>query len=382
MPYTNLILTAGISSFASRNIFGVRFREPGSPLTFPNGQQNPVAADKILTDDALQQACREWASPLLLQQLDPSAISAEFSVLHAIVRQGKGLSPGAVVHLVHTPTLGGRLAVILQQELLSSLLGIQLHPVELSIPFDPSQPGGLALASGSFIGQISRLLQGNDPRQAAFAPIGGYKSMVALGHTAASFHGFPSLYLHEDSQVLQEIAPAPVSISPQVRAAVGATALRIGNGADLHQLNEEERRIVDAHTSFFTRIDDLVELNELGQYLRLNELPVLLSPQAVTAYREDQHLLRNQIFQIRDIAVVDPDHKGINHDLTSTHGRNHPWRLARMGQGIRIVWQTTRETLLIQQIWRNHDQYEKEAAGVVTQSLPAALTGFRSLSEI
>lgn len=280
------------------------------------------------------------------------------------------------MHLIQTPTFGGRLAVQLQAPLLEARLGVQVHPVELSVPFDPSRPGGLALASGAFIGTVSRLLRDADRNSTAFAPIGGYKVMVALGHTAASFHGFPSLYLHEDSQVLQEIAPAPLTIPAEVRSLLEPLAIKVGNGAGWAQLSDADRKLIEAHPSFFTRVDDLVELNELGQFLRLDSLPLLLSLEAHAEFEREPVILRSQIFQLAEIAVTNPDHPGINHDLRSNSGRNHPWRLARMGRGIRIAWQITGDRLLIGYIWRDHDTYNEEAAKWVTTPLPASTSGY------
>ncbi|WP_075089046.1 hypothetical protein [Verrucomicrobium spinosum] len=233
MPFSTLVLTAGISALAPRNYFGKLFRKEDSPIKFDNGQQNPVPKDPTLSEEAVFNSCLTWAAHQTsqAQQLPPEEISAEFSILYAIAKQRNALAQGALVHLIHTPTLGGRLSATIQETALETQLGVQVHRQELSVPFDPTQRGGLAMASGAFIGQISRLLRDGHPDTTAFAPIGGYKSMVALGHIAASFHGLPSLYLHEDSQVLQEIAPAPVHFSEDDRATISSTARKIGNGA-------------------------------------------------------------------------------------------------------------------------------------------------------
>lgn len=371
MPYSTLILTARISAFAPRNALGTRFRETGSPLTFPPKQQNPVAVDSTLDERELLAECREFARSIIKRSddLSQSEISAEFSMLHAIATHGKGLSPGSLVHLIHTPTLAGRLAVALQTPILESRLGVQVHPVELCVPFDPAQPGGLALASGAFIGQVSALLRHSDPHQSAFAPIGGYKSMVALGQTAASFHGFPSLYLHEDSQILQEIAPAPISISAETRAAVASAARRIGNGAEWSSLIPVDQQIVQSFTAFFTRSSDLVELNELGHFLRLDEIPVRLSPQALGELVKERPLLTKQLHQLRNQAGVNSDHPGINHDWISVKGRDHPWRIAQMGDSKRYAWQMIKGELFVYRIWRNHPEYENEAKSAMVTTV-------------
>ncbi|MDB0056969.1 hypothetical protein N9F36_07695 [Akkermansiaceae bacterium] len=363
MPYSNLILTAGISALAPRNRLGERFREEGSPLDFLKNAQNPVASDSGWSMESVVTECRAFAEPItnFPEKLDPGRISAEFSMLHAIATHGQRLSPGAVVHLVHTPTLGGRLAVILQRPLLEARLGVQVHAHELSVPFDPAQAGGLALASGAFIGLISTLLRDCDPNHTAFAPIGGYKSMVALGHTAASFHGFHSLYLHEDSQVLQEIAPTPIQIPDETRAAISPLSRRVGNGAEWSSLSEAEQDVIHAHSAFFTRIGDLVELNELGQFLRLDEIPVRLSPEALDELNKDRALITKQLLQLRTLTVVNPDHPGVNHDWVGVKGRHHPWRIAKMGDGNRYAWQMDKDKLSISRIWRIHSDYENEA---------------------
>lgn len=372
MPYSSLILTAGISAFTPRNALGKRFREPGSPLTFPPGKQNPEPANPSWASDKLSAACAEWAGTLLnhASVLADSEISAEYSMLHAINTHGKGLSHGALVHLVHTPTLAGRLAVELQSAILESRLRVQCHPVELTVPFDPAQPGGLALSSGAFIGQVSSLLAHSDSYTTAFAPIGGYKSMVALGHVAASFHGFPSLYLHEDSQTLQEIAPAPIGIAKEVRLQAGGVARKVGNGAEWKSLTRAEQECIDQHPAFFRRLEDLVELNELGHFLRLDSMPIWLDPAAEEERKADASVIDSQIRQIATLATADPAQPRLNHSLVSAKGRSHPWRLAQMGNGIRIAWQLTEDALLIGKIWRDHDEYEKTASVWIQRPLP------------
>lgn len=381
MPYSTLVITAGISALAPRNEIGSRLRESDSPLIFPPGKQNPEARDSGAGPDQLEKSCLEFLALQRSRQpreVDAQTVSAEFSVLDQLRRDGR-LAKGALVHLIHTPTIGGRLAVILQKPLLEEQLGVQIQPHELDVPFDPSMAGGLALASGAFIGTVSRLLRDLHPHTAAFAPIGGYKVMVALGHTAASFHGFPSLYLHEDSQVLQEIAPAPIALAPAVRETIAETARRVGNFAEWSDLGEQDRQTVERHPAFFTRVDDLVGLNELGQFLRLEAIPILLSPDAETERTRQRDVLEKQIRQIRDQAAAKPDHPGINHDLRTAPGRHHPWRLARMGDGIRIAWQITPEALLIGKIWRDHDEYDREAAAFIQQALPGNYDHFTRL---
>jgi len=368
MPFSTIVLTAGISAFAQRNILGARFRQSASPLAFPPGKQNPEPADALLPTELLEKSCLTF-----LQESDevsdPAAVSAEFSVLHQLKSSGQ-LGTGAVVHLIHTPTFGGRLAAKLLLPLLQKHLDVQGHAHELTVPFDPSIPGGLALASGAFIGTVSRLLTGQDPRSTAFAPIGGYKVMVALGHTAASFHGFPSLYLHEDSQVLQQIAPAPISIAEEIRQRIASTSLRVGNGAEWKLLEPADQQIIASHPAFFTHVDDLVELNELGQFLRLNDIPIHLSQEAATALRKEHNLLFKQILQIRDLAISDLNYPGINHDWTSVPGLAHPWRIARMGDFKRFAWQMIEGKLFIYKIWRTHPAYDQEAAVAITTKFP------------
>jgi hypothetical protein len=370
MPYSTLIITAGISTLASRNLIGAHMRQQDSPIQFPLGQQNPVAKNEESDENTLiKNSVAYFHAPS--DTPDPFTVSAEYSVLYQLQKNGQ-LSNGALVHLIHTPTLGGRLSVQLQKPLLEKFLGVQVHIHELDVPFDPSITGGLALASGAFMGTISRLLRGIDPHSTAFAPIGGYKVMVALGHTAASFHGFHSLYLHEDSQVLQQIAPAPITLDSDKRALIARIALRVGNGAEWLALGAEEKKIIEQHPAFFARIDDLVELNELGQFLKLDARAILLEPEAEKERRTNGVMIGKQIRQIATLASSDPDHPGINHDLVRAPGKSHPWRLAQMGEGIRIAWQITPSEILIGKIWRDHDTYDREAAKWIMTPLPLA----------
>lgn len=368
MSYSTIVLTAGISVLNPRNHFGQRFREAESPLTFPLGQQNPEARDAAVSGSDLLKTSLRFAPPPR-QEPDPRCYSAEYSVLYQLMREGR-LSSGAVVHLIHTPSFAGRLAVELQMDGLERFLGVHPQQHELPVPFDPAIPGGLALASGAFIGLVSHLLEGHDPSRTAFAPIGGDKVMAALGHVAASFHGFPSLYLHEDSQRIQEISPAPVAIDAAMRATVAPVARRVGNGAEWRSLTPTEQGVIVEQPAFFTRAEDLVGLNELGQYLRLAEFPILLSKEAAAEMEAATSIISRQLGQLRTQAVTNPDYRGINHDLVSAPGRHHPWRLAQMGDAIRIAWQMTPDAIIIGKIWRDHDTYNREAACFIQTSLP------------
>ena len=306
-------------------------------------------------------------------------ISAEYSVLHELKKKGR-LTANGVVHLIHTPSFGGRLAVATQSAIIEREIGFQVVPRELPVPFDPSIPGGLSLASGAFIGMLSDLFRHNTPNETAFAPIGSYKVMVALGQTAASFHGFSSLYIHEDSQVIQEIAPIPILLPPSEREKIASTARKVGSASELSTLPQDNQAIIRQYPSFFIIDDGVVALNELGQFLRLDETPILLLPQANETLLRNPNLLTGQILQIKNLAMQNPAHPGINHDLVTTRGRNHPWRLAQMANGIRIAWQLHEQSLLIGRIWTNHGQYEAEAPSFITSALNTNLQSYIQMS--
>lgn len=377
MPFQTLIATAGISALAPRNYIGKILRTPDSPVHFPDFSQNPIPKEPETDADTITLHCLEHVQKHLdLSEIDPALISAEFSVFTKL-RDSGDLAESPRIELIHTPTLGGRLAIELQQAIWQQK-GATIHPAELTIPFDPSQHGGLALASGAFMGTVSRLLRHHTTHTAAFAPIGGYKVMVSLGHAAASYHGFHSLYLHEDSQVLQTLTPLPVSLPRD--PALASLALKINDGHEISTLTTAEQTTLEKHPAFFRKIENLVELNELGQFLRLHQFPVHLSQQAAEALRKNTKNLTNQLHQIRDHAAQNPDHPGINHDLTTNHGRNHPWRLAKMGEGIRIKWQIANNTIIVGHIWRDHDTYNKEAPTSVTLPLPENLTTYTPLA--
>lgn len=377
MPYTTIIATAGISALTSRNVLGTALRHPDSPVGFTPGKQNPEPKESGLDDEQVILECLDFldAQPT---ETPPGnkEISAEFSIF-AKLREAGLLADRINIHLIHTPSLGGRLAIEAQTRFWEDN-GAHVFAEELSVPFDPAAPGGLALASGAFMGKVSQLLSRHTPHDTVFAPIGGYKVLVTLGHTAASFHGFSSLYLHEDSQVLQTLAPAPVAL-PQDSELLDFSR-HLGNQAtEINSLSQTQLTCLERHPGFFTQIDGLVELNELGQFLRLNEIPILLSPQAAAELAKETRLLKSQLHQIRDLACQNPEHPGINHDFRSTSGRAHPWRLARMGVGHRFAWQIHENQILIQTIWRDHDLYEREAGQNIAQPLPAALNTYSSL---
>lgn len=266
--FSSIVMTSGISLFGAMNYFG-RWTREGGYFVFRG--PNP----SVEKGDSEERAMRKWldaVQPLLAKrEWHPEQVSAEYSMLHALKRLGK-LEPSPVVTLFHTDTLGGVASAQLLKRVMEQDFSAQVRLCPVRIDVDDRVVLNRLL--GDYMYQLSKELQSGDPSGTCFAPIGGYKVMTSFGYLVGSFHGYPTAYLHEDSQhMLHIIPPVPIDINPAFfrEHAPFIRRLMVEGLLEYESLTWEERLLVESHASLFTVEEGTVYLNPFGSFLFARE---------------------------------------------------------------------------------------------------------------
>jgi hypothetical protein len=128
-------------------------------------------------------------------------------------------------------------------------------------------------ALADFMADLARCLRQGEPNTTCFAPIGGYKVLTSYGYIVGSFLGYPTAYLHEETQILQIIPPVPIDINLNFVEKNSLLIRKCMNEGVLQgsQLTRQEREIVMMYPSIFeseTRDDeDYITLTPFGLFL-------------------------------------------------------------------------------------------------------------------
>jgi putative CRISPR-associated protein (TIGR02619 family) len=377
MPYHHIVITAGISSFSPANIF--RKWHDAELGLFAFERTNPIAPKGEDADALLE----KWRSACATADLNamavaaPKNVSAEFSLLHAL-RAGNHLGDAPDVVLIHTAGVGGRAAAILLERVIPAAFHarVSLRPVD---DLEPNDRVRLRRSLGGFMEVVAESLEGRDPFSTCFAPVGGYKVMTALGYLAGAYRGFPTAYLHEDSQVLQEIPAVPIRMDREELRKT-APLLRRLHRRDMEwtTLSETEREAVRRHPYLFDRLDDLVAVNAFGEFLMnqpenagLFACRVFLSPEAEKAARDRRH--RDFIFQqirelIKKLDLPKENWGKLRHDLDFSSLAKNPnfflYKGARNGDltfSAAYAHDPEKGEIRLNRIWTDHKEYERKA---------------------
>lgn len=378
MPYHHIVITAGISLFSPANIFR-KWHDKELDL-FDFERTNPIAPKGEDADALLEQ----WRSACAAAHLcgmatdAPKNVSAEFSLLHAL-RVGNQLGDAPHVVLIHTASLGGRAAAALLERLIAAHFDARVTPRVVD-DLDPDDRVRLRRSLGGFMQTVAESLEGHDRFSTCFAPVGGYKIMTSLGYLAGAYRGFPTAYLHEDGQVLQEIPAVPIRIDPgELRGSVPLLRrLRASGLLEWKGLSETERETVHRHPYLFDRLDDWVAVNAFAEFLMnqpenadLFACRVFLSPEAEKAARDRRH--RDFIFQqirelIKKLDLPDGNWGELRHDLTFSSLAKNPtfflYKGARNGDltfSAAYAHDPEKGEIRLNRIWTDHKEYERKA---------------------
>lgn len=369
MPYSHIVLTCGVSTFAKANA-PRKWTESKGLLTFPSDSMNPAPSESMSEAMVLQKLKRAISYPKELDDLcgDPTKVSAEFSALHALKKERR-LADKPTVVLIHTETFGGRAAVCILKEVMESHFCASVETVGCSFNVDDRKQ--LLYDLGAFMGKVATALRGRDTNTTCFFPLGGYKVMVSLGTLAAGYFGFPTLYLHEDKQIFHEIPAAPWGIADDKLREIAPSMKRLPLNNEESDLTPEGKAVVQQYPWLFEVAGGRVNLNAFGHFIiqqnpRLCGTKVLVSKKVDLDYRDDnrkQFVLQQLGVLSQKLAqrALDPD---LEHEKDWKVSSNDDWHLYKGASNGQLVmraiyrYERDEDTLTVKYVWTSHDYIE------------------------
>lgn len=366
-PIHRLVATAGISVLMGKNLGRTWANVHAADLVSFEG--GPTAPIRCLVDPTTAEA--ELGSRLrrtLPEVTDPRRVSAEYSAVHAL-----GLQKGAEVVLLHSDTFAGRAAAVLNQELLQSHMSLQVRRIQVA-DLDVDRTKGVQRAIADFVHQLSKVLREGHPSNAAFAPLGGYKVMTALGYLVGAYHHYPSLYLHESRQLVHRVPPVPIRVDEDDLASVADLVRRTRHGASITDV--ETLRDIDARPWLFERDEDDVFLGAFGHLLRDDpRYRSVLGPRVrmadPTELRGHEAWIRPQVRSLIDKLERPLDYRGELHhesvfELTSSRFALYKGASnGRFAFRAAYLYDEPTDTLDLRKVWLSHDRYESDARRVL-----------------
>ena len=212
-PVQRIVMTAGLSLFNFRNVFGVATREK-EIFQFAKDNVTPICPEDKGKEEAIQSWLEELR-PVLKKAVDqPSMVSAEYSMLSRLQQNNRLVEKPKVV-LIHTDTFGGNAAAALLKVIIQNNFQAEVQLVGIE-ELNVNNRKQLNRALAVFIRCLSEQLDDDYMKESTcFAPIGGFKVMTSYGYIVGSFYGYPTAYMHENQQVLLEIPPVPIQIDDE-----------------------------------------------------------------------------------------------------------------------------------------------------------------------
>lgn len=375
-----LVATTGISVLAKHNQIGSHlFKTCDDLVTWDRSTPSPIGDPAATTTEMCARA--------RAVRLDPDrvkAVSAEYSMLLAMRHDDENLlATGAAIQLVHTATFAGTLAARVIKPILEKDFGVSvaLHEVK---DLDIADKRAMRSALGGFMQKVATLLEDGEPWGTRFAPLGGYKVMTSLAYVAGAYLGYPTLYLHENNQVIHTLPAVPIefkaALAKDLASVIRRTAPRTRS---FKALSKAHQALIKRHDYLFDRIGDEVELNAFGLFLRSRpELQAALRPRiefsraargAWSTEGRSHQAIRNQLdMLIGEVELEQHERRADTHHEYSWAGkgkdalRKADFCLFKGGE-VRMTWRYDIEfdQLRINHIWISHDQYESDVeAGV------------------
>ena len=227
-------------------------------------------------------------------------ISAEYSVLNNLLKTGK-LDNEFSITLIITNTDDGILCGNILKRIFQKNLNIKnIEIKDFNIDANKSIQE-LEKAIPDFIAFIYDKLYNKNKNTTAFIAQGGYKIITAYSYLAASFLGFPLLYIHEDSQKnLLEIPSIPIEIDNNIlkKNYTLITKLLEDSTSSQNITNEEIENIKE--------INFLFELN--ANKVKLNSIGLFICKK----FKESFSFDISNIFDVNKINELKTDNIGIN----------------------------------------------------------------------
>ena len=373
--YQRIVITAGISLFNAHNICR-KWTDEQNIFTFT--RTNPVPAGNRSEEEVTEkwkEICRHADPEQAFSK--PENVSAEYSLLHALRKNGK-LGNHPHVTLIHTDTLGGRAAVILLERILSHCFEATVILREVS-DINMADRNMLRQSLGGFMETLAQALSGGEPKTTCFAPVGGFKVMTSLGYLAGAYMGFPTNYLHEDNQHLHEIPAVPIRIDREELRSMADLMKRLRKAGDVEweKVDKNGRTQIEKHPWLFERMDNLAGLNAFGRFIMdrpenrsifgtkirvSKDCDKIFKDQNIASFvrQQTEELLKKMAHPEKNKGKLrhDTNFEGLKKSLYSLYkgARN-----GEMAFSAAYLYDPDKDILSLNRIWTEHDGYEREA---------------------
>lgn len=368
--FSRVVVTCGVSLFSPNN-FRQRLADEGL-LVFPSGSPNPSPPEGMFEEQALEKL-KQWAAQHAKGELfeDPKRVSAEYSAIHALNQQN-WLCEKPQVILIHTDTFGGKAAAHIIAALLQANFSANVECEKVHINVDDRDE--LRYNLGDFMHKVAEQLRHHDTHTTCFAPLGGYKVMTSLGYLAGAFSGFPTIYMHEDKQIMHVVPAVPVRVSRADLQSISPLMKRIGKCLERNALNEQEVRQLEQYSWLFERVDEYVGVNALGiflmqepEYADLFAGKILVSEEVLKEHSSgnEKTFIDKQLNTLAGKLAAGSTEADLHHEkeweLSCDQSEWHLYKGASNGQLIfRAIYAYKEDTLRVGKVWTNHDKYERE----------------------
>ncbi|MCC6729378.1 MAG: hypothetical protein IT208_08565 [Chthonomonadales bacterium] len=368
--YSRIVLTCGVSAFGGRNA-GRDWATRGGWLRFPSPGPAAEPPEGRSEEEALERFRAACAPPGALSSAlaDEPRVSAEFSAL-ALLRRERRLAERPVIDLIHTSTFDGAAAAVFVGKALQEAFQarVDLAPVRMDVNDRDALRGHMS----TFMLTVADRLRRGVPTHTCFAPLGGYKVMTSLGYLAGAYCGYPTLYAHEDNQVLHEIPAIPVRVSREDVEALAPLMRRTWQLIELARLSTEEIGQVQRNPWLFERDDEHAAVNAFGRFLMKEPAyQDLFAPRLLVAREVDRDLADDgrRGFVEQQLRALSEKLRagGADADLVHerTWGLSHPTRHAYKGasngvHAFRCLYEWADGTLRVLSAWTDHAAYERQ----------------------
>lgn len=378
--YQSIVMTGGTSLFAPANIFGQATRDM---KIFEFDRANPRLPPQKDRESAIAGWLEQMASLTSQSSEKPQAVSAEYSLLHALSKEKK-LARAPEVLIFFTDTFGGEAAARLLEKVIAKDFSarVSLEKIE---ELDVANRRSLNRSLGRFMQKLGEnLREGNRNRfNTCFAPLGGYKVMTSFGYIAGAFYGYPTAYLHEEPQVLHEIPPVPIEIDSNFVEKHSEMVRRFlkEDTMSWNALSDEEKKAIESYSFFFERVEEMISLNAFGRFIFMQDRYAPKFQTRVFINRRRDHGLRDttarkfayaQIHKLICKLKTDPvgyrselhheasfdNPKGRTSDFSLYKGSSHgPYTF-------RATWRydENEDHIYVNYMWLNHAEYERDVA--------------------
>lgn len=375
LNFSNIVLTGGISAFNPKNIFRKYFVDfLKNKKSFEINQIENIFNQTLQKNKLSDQVICE------IINLNAENISAEFSMLNWLKKNGMLAEPFNV-SIIFTDTPDGKMAALLNKKIIEvafkDVTKVNLKMVDF---VDVSNREKMTLAMGNFMEIVANELWNGIPQTTFFAPVGGYKLFTYLGYAAASFFGYPSGYMYEESQELILIPPVPISIDLDIIAKHIELIKRLmfQKGCLYDELNSEEREFVDNNPFFFEKqiVDGqtLVDINTfihfvLKDYLTTQIMVTSSVLKTIEKYTSQKGFIDNQIITM--LKKLNDYYENNNQALKGEVNHNEDWgfkapKVYKGASNGKLIFRAAydyerqQKCVYIYKIWLAHEEYQRE----------------------